>query len=135
MVGCSYELSDLPRGGVLRIVHSRGTVRDVTQPRRTPIEWFRRTDWTPDVESDFFARLRRARPSNRAQYLRIQAVHLEEAGGADRLRGAIGLLDRLLSDYPDSVEIAAAHWTRGRCLEGIGDLDGAVAALRASLAA
>jgi tetratricopeptide (TPR) repeat protein len=87
------------------------------------------------VESDFFARLHRARPGNRAQYLRVQAVHLEEAGGADRLRAAMGLLDRLLREYPDSIEIAAAHWARGRCLEDVGDVNGAVAALRAALAA
>jgi hypothetical protein len=113
----------------------RETVLVVPGTRRAPIEWFRRTEWTHDIELDFFTRLRRAKPTNRPQYLRIQAVHLEKTGRPDRLRAALRLLDQLLADYPDSMETAAAHWCRARCLDTLGDVNGAVAALRASLAA
>jgi hypothetical protein len=44
-------------------------------------EWFRRTTWTPEDEASFRARLKRSRGSfHKAQYLRIQAEHLQEVG-------------------------------------------------------
>ncbi|MCG7309888.1 tetratricopeptide repeat protein [Brachybacterium sp. ACRRE] len=43
-------------------------------------DWFRSTTWTPEDAEQFELRLGRARPHNRAQYLRIQGVHLEREG-------------------------------------------------------
>lgn len=106
----------------------------MTKEETLPIEWVRRTGWTAEVEVDFFARLRRARPERRPQHLRIQAVHLREAGGSARARKALELLDRLLTEYPESIEVAVAHWCRSQCLADLGDIDGAVHALRAGLA-
>lgn len=97
-----------------------------------PEDWFRRTNWTPEIEADFHVRLARARPANRAQYLRIQALHLQEAGGVARLRKALELLDLMLAKYPDRIELAEAHHGRGKCFIGLDEIDAAVGALRAS---
>lgn len=43
-------------------------------------DWYRGTTWTPEDAEQFELRLGRARPHNRAQYLRIQVVHLEREG-------------------------------------------------------
>jgi tetratricopeptide (TPR) repeat protein len=100
-----------------------------------PEDWYRRTEWSANTEADFFARLSRARPEMRAQYLRIQAVHLHQAGGAARLRKALELLERMLRDYPQRSEIAAAHFSRAECLSVLGQIDEALQALRSALAA
>ncbi len=75
---------------------------------------YRRETWSEADETDFEARLGRARSWNRAQYLRIQAVHLAETGGRRLIRVALGLLDRMFEEYPDSIDIAPAHGQRAR---------------------
>jgi tetratricopeptide (TPR) repeat protein len=97
-------------------------------------DWFRRTDWSVEVERDFFTRLKRSRSQfHKAQYLRIQAHELVRAGGPRRLRKALDLIALLLTEYPDKSQIAAAHKTRGEALAELGDIEGAVGALRASM--
>lgn len=98
----------------------------------TTPEWFRRERWNRSDQMDFFVRLLQARPRNRAQYLRIQAVHLAAAGERD---GALRLLDVLLTEYPEELEIAAAQHLRARCLDEDGRLSAAGEAFRASLSA
>lgn len=64
-----------------RIVHTNGVADD----------WFRSPDWDEAARGDFEARLARARPHNRQQYLRIKGVSLRAAGHLD---GARDLLER-----------------------------------------
>lgn len=84
-------------------------------------DWFRRSTWSASDKEEFEARLRRARPAGRAQYLRIQAVYLSETGRDDLVPPAIELLDRLLAEYPDSMQVALAEQLRARCYERMGD--------------
>jgi tetratricopeptide (TPR) repeat protein len=49
-------------------------------------------------------------------------------------RSTLELLDHMLDAYPQSSELAAAHWCRADCLAGLGQLDEAFEALRTSLA-
>jgi hypothetical protein len=98
-------------------------------------EWFRRTTWTADDERDFFARLARSRgPARKAQYLRIQAVHLAEAQPPLHSQ-ALRLLDQVLVDYPDDLMLAQVHVQRGASLVALGRRMDAATALRAALAA
>ena len=99
-------------------------------------DWFRRTEWNDEVERDFFVRLARSRSQfHRAQYLRIQALELIQAGGSHRLRKALDLLDLLISRHPEPFELPGAHKQRGQALAELGDVDGALAALRDSMKA
>jgi len=93
-----------------------------------PKEWFRKTTWTESDQQDFFKRLGRARASGRAQYLRIQAGHLE---GAELLLQALELLDLLLRDYPDDLELAMAHLQKAHCLTKLGKEGEAIKAYQA----
>lgn len=77
-------------------------------------DWFRSPDWSPDAQADFEARLSRARPFNRAQYLRIKGLALAEAG---EKRGARQLWERVL----ESTEERATS-QRASALEHLGDL-------------
>ena len=55
-------------------------------------DWFRSPDWSNDARADFEERLARARPYNRAQYMRIKGLALAEAGekqGARDLWGRV----------------------------------------------
>lgn len=95
-------------------------------------EWFRRSSWGPADQADFNTKLGRARPDRRSQYLRIQAVHLAEAG---RDRDALPLLDRLIAEYPDQMQLAQAHKQRGDCLLRLGSPDAALDAYWAAIEA
>ena len=59
-------------------------------------EWFRSPAWDDAACAGFEARLARARPHNRQQYLRVKAVSLRAAGNN---HGARELLERA-ADYP-----------------------------------
>lgn len=65
-------------------------------------EWYRCESWTKTEEEHFFAKLGRARKDGRAQYLRIQALHLVESGDLMLLEAAESLLNRILTDFPDN---------------------------------
>jgi tetratricopeptide (TPR) repeat protein len=100
------------------------------------IEWFRRTTWTPEDQAAFFQRLERSRtPFHKAQYLRIQAYHLAEVGTALLIEGALALLDRLLTEFPEPSQLASAYEQRARCLADLGRHEDAFVALEASFAA
>jgi len=64
-------------------------------------DWFRSTDWSREGAAEFERRLSRARPYNRAQYLRIQGLHLAESGNVDAARE---LWVRVLHDQGPSAE-------------------------------
>ena len=73
-------------------------------------DWFRRTAWSDADREDFNARLKRSRgEGNKAQYLRIQAVYLAEAG---HHHNAIELLDRLFAEFPQKGQLAQMDFDR-----------------------
>ena len=98
-------------------------------------EWYRRKTWTPEDQEEFFTRLRRSRPHKRDQYLRIQAVCLQAVGTPEYLVGAIGLLDKLFSDYPDSIELPLGYRQKAECLDELGRTEEAEQAYRTSFSA
>lgn len=73
--------------------------------------------------------------SNKAQYLRIQAIHLKDGGTPELLRAALELLDQLLKEFPQRTELAIAHMTRAECLTGLNRTDEALDAYRKALSA
>src|SRR6185312_4454064 len=99
-------------------------------------DWFRKITWTESDRADFFARLARARgATHKAQYLRIQAVHLQHTGHLESVRAALELLDILIADHPEPTQLALAHMQRGECLSTLGDHDAGLTAHREALAA
>lgn len=61
-------------------------------------DWYRCETWTDETQAHFELRLKRARPDNRAQYLRIQACSLRETGDPRYLPAARELLRRAIED-------------------------------------
>jgi tetratricopeptide (TPR) repeat protein len=94
-------------------------------------EWFRRTTWSDADREDFNSRLKRSRgATSKAQYLRIQAIHLAEACHHE---GAIELLERLLVEFPDSIDIAQAHAQKADSLAKLGLTEAAIEEYPAAL--
>jgi tetratricopeptide (TPR) repeat protein len=94
-------------------------------------EWFRRSTWSDADREDFNARLKRSRgDGNKAQYLRIQAGHLADAG---HHAVAIELLDRLFAEFPQRIELAQAHSQKAESLAQLGQTEAAVKEYRAAL--
>jgi tetratricopeptide (TPR) repeat protein len=94
-------------------------------------EWFRRTTWSDADREDFNAHLKRSRGArNKAQYLRIQACHLAEAG---RHAEAIELLDRLFAEFPETFELAQSHAQKADALAALGQIAAAIEEYRAAL--
>jgi tetratricopeptide (TPR) repeat protein len=84
-------------------------------------EWFRRTTWTERDAAEFDERLARSRGANRkAQCLRIQAVHLFEVGDLSLTRAALGLVDRVIAEFPDPFQLAPALSLRAEALVDLG---------------
>ena len=97
-------------------------------------EWFRKTTWSASDEKTFFARLASSRKDfHRAQYLRIQAVHLFDTGDVLLVRAALALLERLLVECPEPSQLALAYLQMARCHEQLGACDAAVDAFRRAL--
>ena len=65
-------------------------------------DWYRRETWTKTDEYEFFAKLGRARKDGRAQYLRVQAVHLVHTKENIQLAAAEMLLNKILTEYPEN---------------------------------
>jgi tetratricopeptide (TPR) repeat protein len=92
-------------------------------------DWFRNEDWNAEIEAHFFAKLARARPANRPQYLRIQAYHLTPT----RPNVALMLLDNFFQS-DDPVFRATAHECRAEAYLALGRIDDALDSLRSALA-
>ena len=77
--------------------------------------WYETADWDAAAQADFEERLSRtrARPENRAEYLRRKAVELQEAGLLDE---AVRLYERFVAD-----EHARPFYVRG-AVEQLGDI-------------
>lgn len=95
--------------------------------------WYATPDWNEDVGEAFEARLRRARPYNRPQYLRIKAVNLLDAPNAENEAVARELLSRILDEYPESFDVHLAHEILGELFAKAGDLSQAESHFRACL--
>lgn len=76
-------------------------------------DWFRLPDWDAQARDEFERRLARARPYNRAQYLRIKGLSLLDAGETD---GARSLWLRVLEDEGEYATVQQAS-----ALEHLGD--------------
>ena len=72
-------------------------------------DWFRNTDWTDDIEADFFERLGRAR-SQRDQYIVIQALTLAESHPKVALR----LVDLYFETRSDTFDDGRARLAAAR---------------------
>jgi tetratricopeptide (TPR) repeat protein len=97
----------------------------------TKKDWYRKNSWTFEDRVDFEAHLKRSRSSfHKAQYLRIQALQLQDLGTEPMLHAALELLDRLLADYPDPSQLTAALTQRGECLSDLGRYEDALISFR-----
>jgi len=72
-----------------------------------PDEWFRSPAWDEAARADFEARLGRARPYNRQQYLRIKGLSLRAAGNVGAARQ---LLERATEDPDAALFMTVAAW-------------------------
>jgi hypothetical protein len=99
-------------------------------------DWFRRLTWTGADRTEFSGRLRRARTAfHKAQYLRIQALHLERDATPPQPKAALELLDQLLRDYPEPSQLSLALEQRARCLAVLGRGEEALVTSRHALEA
>jgi hypothetical protein len=99
-------------------------------------DWFRHTKWTPQVQEAFFKRLSRSRsPAGKAQYLRIQASHLQHTKEKSLACVALRLLDEMLEKYPEPVQMAQGRLQQAQCLAFLGDCEGAIDKFRMALVA
>ncbi len=96
-------------------------------------DWYRRSTWTDRDREEFNDRLRRSRGAgNKAQYLRIQAGYLAEAGLPAE---AIELLDRMFSEFPERIQLGEAHLQKAECLGKLGQIAQAIQEFRSALQA
>jgi hypothetical protein len=74
-------------------------------------DWFRAETWTEATRTEFETRLARSRTAfHRAQYLRIQGITLTETNKRREISAGRGLLERVITEFPDEVmEVAGAH--------------------------
>lgn len=95
-------------------------------------DWYRGDAWGRKDRERFEAKLARARPGNREQYLRIKGLGLIESSRRSRQEAGVELLERLLRDFPDALasEHAGAHSHLAELYERRGDLRRAAAHLR-----
>lgn len=97
-------------------------------------------NWAHDAAFDnqtmegFEGRLARARPGNRAQYLRVKGATLLEAGHDDAVPAAVSLLQRVVEDYDDPLQVPWAHELLGQAYRRMGELDRAEHHFRQCLA-
>jgi hypothetical protein len=96
-------------------------------------DWYRSTAWDAQIEAGFEERLRRARPANRAQYIRVQATYLLESPDLGTREAGRGLLQRVMAEYPDDLDARTAMEQLGSSLADDGHLGEAEEALRRTL--
>jgi tetratricopeptide (TPR) repeat protein len=99
-------------------------------------DWFRKTTWSEADQADFFARLKRSRGDGmKAQFLRIQAYHLEETQSLELVRVAVTLLDKMLIEFPQASpsELPSAYNQKATCLAALGKNGEAIDCYRLAL--
>lgn len=82
-----------------------------------PTEWFRTPDWSESARDEFERRLSRARDTSRPQYLRIKALAL---ANADEVDGATALWNRVIDEFPNSLDATTALEHLGDTARGLG---------------
>ena len=85
----------------------------IRKTARVAEDWFRLPDWDVEARTEFERRLARARPYNRAQYLRVKGLSLHDAGEID---GARSLWLRVIEDKGEHATVQEAS-----ALEHLGD--------------
>lgn len=95
--------------------------------------WYRSPAWDAQIEAGFDERLRRARPANRPQYIRIQATYLLESPDPGIREAGRGLLRRVIAEYPADVQAKSAMEQLGSSLADDGRLGEAEQALRETI--
>ena len=90
-------------------------------------DWYRNTDWNPEIATQFLAKLKRA--SNKGEYLRIQAYCLTKSHPED----ALTLLERYLS-MPDAFDRTSAYVQQAEAFLTLGEIDKALASYELALA-
>ena len=90
-------------------------------------DWFRNSDWTPEIEAAFDEKLGRSR-SQKALYLRIQGSMLKDT----HPEVAIRLLGRCV-EAGDETQIAAALLDSAHAHYRLGDVNGALTQLEAAM--
>ncbi|HZD59993.1 MAG TPA: hypothetical protein VE439_06020 [Anaerolineae bacterium] len=99
-------------------------------------DWFRKSTWAKEDEDDFFAHLEKIdNPFHKAQYVRIQALHLQDVGNPLMLYSAIKLVELMIERWPEPSQLAMAYLQKAECLEALGYTKEAIEAFRNSLAA
>ena len=99
----------------------------------TDRNWAHNAAFDAQAMDDFERRLARARPGNRAQYLRVKGATLLEAGEDEAVPVAVSLLHRVVDDY-DFLQVPWAHELLGQAYRRMGELDRAEHHLRQCLA-
>lgn len=89
-------------------------------------DWFRHTEWSPEIEATFEAKLKRAR--TKAQYLRIQACTLAGRNPSVALR----LLERYFA-LGEHLDLAQAFVDQATALLALGRTEQAVDAYESAL--
>ena len=91
-------------------------------------EWFRNTEWNPEIEAKFFERLRRAR--DKAKYLKLQAYYLAES----HPRVTLALIDKFFALGEDFF-LADAHLASANAHLALGESSEAISSFKKALAA
>lgn len=91
-------------------------------------EWYRRETWSIEDELDFYAHLRRARTSrNKAQYLRVQCVHLKQPDKPDLVRAGLRLVQQCVTEFPEEKsEIAISYCLMAECYSILNERENAI---------
>jgi tetratricopeptide (TPR) repeat protein len=79
-------------------------------------EWFRSSRWDAEERRKFEAKLARARPASRPQYLRLKGLGLADADDDTARAGARELFDRVI-ESDDEIQSAMARADLGRWFE------------------
>ena len=99
-------------------------------------EWFRRSTWSERDAAQFDARLARSRGlTARRSTCQFRPSTCLRAGRPHLTRAALGLLDRLIAEYPDPFQLAFALALRAEALVDLGRADEALASYQQALAA
>ncbi|MBJ7472206.1 MAG: hypothetical protein JHD16_12950, partial [Solirubrobacteraceae bacterium] len=102
-------------------------------------DWYRGEAWGRTDREAFEARLARARPENRPEYLRIKAVYLLGSRKPSNKVAGAELMQRIIRDYGDlpehASEVAGAHVELARLCVSSGDVVQAAGHYRACLRA
>jgi tetratricopeptide (TPR) repeat protein len=92
-------------------------------------DWYRNEDWNEEIESSFFAKLKRAR-SQRDQYLVIQALTLTNTHPNVSIR----LVEQYFETREDEFDDVRALLAKAQAYLELGDTDNAMESFRAVLA-